>query len=150
MRTHVHAESFACSPERLFALLVTPSAIRDWWGAARVIVLPGSGGTWAAAWGSEEDAPDYVTTATMRVVDPPRRLLLTDYRYHARWEPAPLDAAFETEFVVSPAPEGARLRVAQSGFPAGDAGDAFLAACDRGWRDTFAGIRRHLAAASTP
>lgn len=144
MRTHVHEEAFDCTPERLFALLVTPSAIRDWWGASRVIILPGSGGTWAATWGSEEDAPDYVTTATMSVVEAPRRLLLTDYRYHARSGPPPLDAAFETEFTITAVPGGAQLRVRQSGFPHGPEGDAFLTACERGWRDTFAGIRRHL------
>jgi uncharacterized protein YndB with AHSA1/START domain len=150
MRTHVHEESFDCTPEQLFALLVTPSAIRDWWGAARVIILPGSGGTWAAAWGSDEDNPNYVTTATMKIVDHPRRLLLTDYRYHTRSGPPPIEAAFETEFTVTASPRGARLRVAQSGFPAGAAGDEFLAACERGWRDTFAGIRRYLAGDVAP
>jgi hypothetical protein len=40
-------------------LLVTPSAIRAWWGAARAIVLAQENGAWAAAWGADEDRPDY-------------------------------------------------------------------------------------------
>jgi hypothetical protein len=50
-----------------------------------------------------------------------------------------------TEFLVQPHAAGATLRVTQDGFPAGPEADAFYAACGEGWRNTFAGIRRHLA-----
>lgn len=143
-RTHVHEESFPVPPEKLFALLHTPSAIRKWWGAARAVVVPEPGGGWAAAWGASEDAPDYVTMATIREFEPPRRLVLSDYRYRAKSGPLPFEAEFVTEFVVTPQPEGSLLRMSQDGFPAGPEGDGFHAACERGWRDTFAGIRRYL------
>jgi uncharacterized protein YndB with AHSA1/START domain len=144
-RRHVHEEEFAASPERLFALLLTPSDIRGWWGAARAVVVPESGGFWAAAWGDDEDDPDYVTVATLAEVEPPRRLLMVDYRYRARAGPLPFAADFRTELTVEPvAGGGARLRVVQDGFPDAPAADAFYAACDTGWRSTFAGIRRHL------
>jgi uncharacterized protein YndB with AHSA1/START domain len=57
-RKHIHEEIFHVDPETLFALLHTPSAIRRWWGASRVIVDPKSGGVWVGLWG-EEDSPDY-------------------------------------------------------------------------------------------
>ena len=41
--------------------------------------------------------------------------------------------------------EGAVLRVSHDGFPAGRGADEFYAGCEKGWRDTFAGIRRYLA-----
>jgi uncharacterized protein YndB with AHSA1/START domain len=145
-RCHVHGEGFAAAPEELFALLVTPSAIRSWWGAARVIVLAEPGGLWAATWGELEDDPDYVTVATIRELDPPRRMVLTDYRYRARSGPLPFQADFTTTFEVVPHGAGALLRVSQDGFPAGPEGDAFFAGCQQGWKDTFAGIRRYLAA----
>jgi uncharacterized protein YndB with AHSA1/START domain len=147
-RRHVHEELFPVSPGRLFALLYTPSAIRAWWGAERVIVLPAPGGFWAATWGGTEDDPEYTTAATIGAFEPPRRLVLTDYRYRARSGPLPFDAAFVTEFLVSPHPDGAVLRVTQGGFPAEAVADDFLAACATGWRETFAGIRRHLAASA--
>lgn len=150
MRVHVHEEPFEAPPERLFALLHTPSAIRAWWGASRAIVMPEAGGTWAAAWGGAEDDPDYVTVATVRTFEPPRRLVLGDYRYRAREGALPFEAAFETTFEVIPHGGGSVLRVSQAGFPEGPEADAFLAACDRGWRDTFAGIRRQLAGAGSP
>lgn len=144
-RRHVHEETFAVTAERLFALLITPSAIRQWWSVARALVVPQTGGVWAAAWGLNEDEPDYVAAATLRVFDPPRRLVLADYRYYARSGPLPFQADFVTEFLVTPDIAGASLRVEQDGFPCAAAADEFYAACARGWRDTFAGIRRYLA-----
>lgn len=148
-RTHVHEETFDSSVERVFALLHTPSAIRQWWGAARAIVVPEPGGLWVAAWGEDEDAPEYVTSATLAVFDPPRRLVFSDYRYSARSGPLPFEAEFVTEFTVEGNADGVLLRVSQSGFPPTPAGEEFLAACEVGWRETFAGIRRFLAAESS-
>jgi uncharacterized protein YndB with AHSA1/START domain len=147
-RQHVHEESFAALPEELFALLITPSAIRSWWSAARAIVLPQQGGVWTATWGADEDAPDYVSSATILAFEPPRRLVLGNYRYHAKTGPLPFEADFQTEFLIIPQGNETILRVTQDGFPAERVADEFYAACERGWRDTFAGIRRHLSASS--
>lgn len=143
-RHHVHMESFPVGCERLFSILHTPSAIRGWWGAAQAIVLARPGGTWAATWSTDEDNPDYITVATIRDFDPPRRMVLTDYRYWAKSGPLRFRADFVTEFLVAPQGDGATLRVTQDGFPTGPEADEFYAACERGWRETFAGIRQFL------
>ncbi len=142
-RAHTHEEVFDETPERLFALLHTPSAICEWWSAARAVVIPEEGGLWVAAWGADEDAPDYVTGATIRAFEPPNRMVLDEYRYWAESGPLPFEAEFVTEFAVASHPQGALLRVTQDGFPTGPEGDAFYAACEVGWRATFAGIRRY-------
>jgi uncharacterized protein YndB with AHSA1/START domain len=141
MRTHVHEEAFHTTPERLFRLIHTPSDIRKWWGVSHAIVIPEPGGLWSAIWGDEDD-PDYVTTATMKVFDPPRRIVFGDYRYKAKSGPMPFQADFETEFFVTPIAEGATLRVTQAGFPSEAIADDFYAACQTGWKNTFAGIRK--------
>lgn len=143
-REHTAEIDLAAAPERVFAALVTPSAIRDWWSAARAIVVPREGGVWAAAWGADEDAPDYLTTARIRHWEPPRRLTLGDYDYVAASGPLPFTAELTTTFEVLPAEHGSRLRVTQSGFPAVVVADDFYAACERGWRDTLEGLRRFL------
>jgi uncharacterized protein YndB with AHSA1/START domain len=132
------------TPEQLFALLHTPSAIRAWWGASRALVIAEDNGVWAATWGADEDAPDYNTAATIRVFDPPRRMVLADYRYRAQTGLLPFQADFVTEFTVKPHADGALLRVVQDGFPCDASADAFYAACEVGWRETFKGIRRYL------
>lgn len=149
-RKHIHEEAFPVAPERLFALLHTPSAIREWWGATRAVVLAEPGGVWAAAWGASEDDPEYITVATIQDFDPPRRMVLTDYRYHSKSGPLPFQADFVTEFTVAPDPEGSVLRVSQDGFPTSPEADGFYAACGQGWRATFAGIRRFLGESESP
>ena len=140
---HVHEETFPVSPRELFALLHTPSAIREWWGASRAIVMPEVGGTWTAAWGAEDD-PDYVTVATLDEFDPPQRLTMANTGYRAKSGPLPFEADFRTTFEVEARDEGALLRVTQDGFPKSEAGEAFLASCVEGWTNTFAGIRALL------
>ncbi|MCI0639383.1 MAG: SRPBCC domain-containing protein [Gemmataceae bacterium] len=143
-RSHTLSMTLPAVPEKVFALLITPSAIRGWWSAARAIVQPQTGGLWAAAWGEREDDPDYVCVATIRDFDPPHRLVLDDYRYFAKSGPLPFDADFTTEFRVEPAGTGAILTVNQEGFPTDAAADEFYRACEKGWHDTFAAIRRFL------
>ena len=101
------------------------------------------GGTWAAAWGQDEDDPDFVTIARMAEFDPPRRMVLDDYRYHSRSGPMPFEAEFGVEFDVLPQAPGSLLRVRQSGFPLEASADEFHAGCERGWTDTLAGLLRH-------
>jgi uncharacterized protein YndB with AHSA1/START domain len=143
-RKHVHEELLPAEASRLFAILYTPSAIRAWWGVARAVVLARAGGIWAAAWGDEEDDPDYITVARIAVFDPPRRLVLTDFEYYARSGPLPFQAQIATEFTVEARPNGALLRVVQDGFPTDPVADEFYAGCAVGWKNTFAGIRRFL------
>lgn len=146
-RSHVHEEVFAVTPDKLFTLLYTPSAIRAWWGAQRAIVIAEPGGFWAAAWGEDEDDPDFISAATVHEFTPPRRMVLSDYRYRSKSGELPFEAAFVVEFEVASHPEGSALRVSQHGFPSGPEADEFLAGCEQGWRDTFDGIRQCLARA---
>jgi uncharacterized protein YndB with AHSA1/START domain len=59
-RRQRHEIEMRASQAAVFRLLLTPSAIREWWGVSRAIVTPEQGGIWVA-WGEDEDDPDYVT-----------------------------------------------------------------------------------------
>ncbi len=144
-RKHVHQIELAVPPEEAFEILHKPSAIRDWWFADHAIVLAREGGSWAAAWGDNEDDPNYITTATIKIFDPPRRLILSDFKYYAKEGPLPFEANLTTEFTVIPAGEGSILQVSQDGFPADSVADSFYVACEKGWRDTFESIRCYFA-----
>ena len=147
-RKHVHEEFLPADANLVFAILHKSSAIRAWWGAARAVVLAREGGVWAAAWGDKEGDPDYITVARIDVFDPPRRLMLTNFQYHAKSGPLPFQAQITTEFTVEARPNGALLRVVQDGFPVDPIADAFYTGCEVGWTNTFAGIRRFLGVAS--
>ncbi len=125
-------------------MLVTPSAIREWWGANRAIVIPEAGGIWMAAWGANEDRPDYVTAFTISQFEPPHRILFSDAKYKAGGEELPFEMDMQTEFLISETPEGCELKVVQDGFPDDPAADEYYAACEKGWTDTFSGIRRFV------
>jgi uncharacterized protein YndB with AHSA1/START domain len=145
-RKHIHEETFAADPETVFNLLVTPSAIRKWWGATHAIVDKKEGGIWVGVWG-DEDAPDFITFNRMRVYDPPDRVMFADFEYLARTGGLPFADQLTAEFTVVPdGPNKTKLRVVQDGFPPDQAADDFYAACEVGWRETFGGIRRYLEA----
>ena len=144
-RSHIHSESFDLSPERMFEVLVTPSAIREWWGATSVIVSPTPNGVWAATWG-EEDDPDYITTATLVEYDPPRQLVMMNSGYYAKSGELPFKFADDalTRFTIEQEGSGCRLQVEQTGFPCDPIADKFYAACETGWHKTFQGIKNFL------
>ena len=136
--------------ETTFALLHTPSAIRAWWSATRVVVAPRADGIWVATWGPHEDAPEYTTAARILVWDPPRQLRLGRFEYFtAEGAVPPFIPALETEFSVLPKGDRSTLRVHQTGFPIGPTADAFFSACERGWAATLDGIARFVAKVKT-
>lgn len=147
-RRHVVEMALSVPAERAFGLLLQPSAIRGWWGAARAVVIARAGGLWVATWGEREDDPDYVSAGRIRLFEPPRRLVIGDFIYYARTGPLPFEADLTTEFQVEPRPAGCLLRVIQDGFPLDSIADAFYADCETGWRNTFDGIKRFLASLS--
>ena len=132
-------------PERAFKLLITPSDIRGWWGVNRAIVQPEQGGIWAAVWGENEDDPDFITIATMRIFEPPKRILLTDYKYTAKTGPLPFKAELSLEFTVSPHAEGALIKVNNAGFPCDPIADAFFEGCHVGWTNTHDSMQKYAA-----
>ena len=150
-RSHIHEESFNLSPEAMFDLLITPSAIRQWWGASRAIVLPEKDGIWTASWGDEDD-PDYVSTASLVEFDPPRKLAMKYGKYHAKTGSLPFEFADGalTTFTIEPIGSGCTLRVKQNGFPSDPIADEFYAACETGWTNTFEGIRKYVRAETRP
>lgn len=141
-RRHTHAVDLPAPPELVFAALHTPSAIRQWWGTDRAVILPRTGGVWSAAWGDQEDDPDYVTTARITEFTPPCRMCLGQWEYYARDDSLPFEADLTTEFVVTPIESGSRLTVVQDGSPADSAADEFFTACAKGWEETFADFER--------
>ena len=97
-----------------------------------------------AAWGEDVDNPEYVSTFTIKEIDPPGRLLLGDGKYKAHAGDPPFEMNMTTEFIVEPREEGCTLKVVNDGFPADESADEFYQACVVGWQNTFDGIRKYF------
>lgn len=144
MRTRAqrHEIEIEAAAADVFRLLHAPSAIRRWWGTSRAIVTAQKGGLWVAAWGENEDDPDFVTLATITEFEAPRRLTLRYDRYFAKSGPLPFEADFEVEFaLLAQSANRVTVQVTQSGFPLGPEADPYYAGCEQGWIRTLQSLR---------
>ena len=137
------AEPFGVSPERMFEILITPSAIRTWYGASKAVVDPRKGGSWITAWGDEDDDAEYINAFKILEFDPPNRMLLGSGKYIAgrAW---PIMTDITTELIVEPLPTGCILRIVQELTPAEPLLTDYFDACIAGWQNSFEGIRNYL------
>lgn len=143
-RSHTLRIRVSADAEKAFDALITPSAICVWWGARTAIVLPEKGGFWNAAWGDPDD-PDYITFHQITDFEHPRYIELDETRYVTKFEPPPFELKMKTRFEVEPDGEnGAFITVTQHGFPANPIADEFYAACEKGWHDTFEGLKTFI------
>jgi uncharacterized protein YndB with AHSA1/START domain len=143
-RSHVHEIELPASAEEVFDLLIRPSAICVWWGASTALVLPEEGGFWNAAWGDPDD-PDYMTWHRITAYKYPKYIELDEARYVTKFEAPPFELDLKARFEVDRVnDERSVLRVIQTGFPVDPIADEFYSACEKGWRDTFEGVRKYI------
>ncbi|MEO1261816.1 MAG: SRPBCC domain-containing protein [Bacteroidota bacterium] len=128
----------------VFDALISPSQICKWWFAKTAIVLPETGGFYAAAWGDSEDQPDYISMATIKVFERPYRLTLVYEKYYSKDGQLPFDATLDAAFTLEDLNGQTKLTVVQSGFPITLSADAFYQGCVKGWEDTFASLKKVL------
>ncbi len=144
MRSITESIDVTCRPEKLFQTLHTPSEICMWWNARTAVVMPRQNGLWIATWGKNEDQPDYITVARLKVFEPPKRLVMGDFEYWSTDRPLSFAGELIATFCVEPIGENARLSVTQSGFPDGPEADEFYRGCCQGWKTTLAAIRDYF------
>jgi uncharacterized protein YndB with AHSA1/START domain len=142
-RRQILEEPFGVAPERMFEILTTPSAIRDWWGATSVVIDARTGGSWVASAGEGEASSDYVTSFGILEFEPPRRMLLGSGKYFAgnNW---PIVTNMTTEFLIERVPDGCLLTIIQELTPADALLDDYFDACVAGWQNSFEGMRNYL------
>ena len=136
-------EPFGVTPEQMFDTLITPTAIRSWWGASTVVIDPRKGGSWVAAAGEEGIESEYVNSFEILEFERPRLILLVAGKYFAgnNW---PIRTNMTTELTVERHPAGCVLRIVQELTPADPLLDDFFDACIAGWQNSFEGIRNYL------
>ena len=135
----------AADPAGVFDSLITPSAIRQWWNARRVIVHAVPGGNWVATWGESEDDPDYLCGYRMTRFERPGLLEFSEPFYQARGGPLPFPMEqMVVQFLIEPTESGSRLSVTQDGFPIDASADEYIARCQTGWETTLQQLKEFL------
>ena len=137
------AEPFGASAERMFDLLITPRAIRSWFGASTAIVDAREGGSWVTAWGEGDNDSEFVTSFTILQFERPRRILLGHgkLRTEDKW---PISTNMTTELIIEPNGSACTLRIIQELSPHDELLDDYFDACVTGWQNSFEGIRNYL------
>lgn len=144
MRTLSFSENFACTPQELFDALHTPSALRSWWNADRVIIIPRKNGMYAAAWGEDEDDPEYVSSGIYGVYDPPYKSILVDFRYYAKSDPADFEDLMSVTYEITSRNSEAHLQLTHAGFPEDAEADAYFEACTQGWVTSLKSLKTYV------
>ncbi|MEP7148275.1 MAG: SRPBCC domain-containing protein [Acidobacteriota bacterium] len=142
-RRQILEEPFGVPPERMFSILTTPNAIRDWWGATSVVIDARKGGSWITASGEGEKDTEFINSFEILEFDPPHRMLLGSGKYFAgtNW---PIRTNMTTEMLIAAQPEGCILTIVQELSPADPLLDDFFDACAAGWQNSFEGMRNYL------
>jgi uncharacterized protein YndB with AHSA1/START domain len=142
-RRQILEEPFGITPERMFAILTTPGAIRSWWGASSVVIDARKGGSWVTAAGETDADFEFINSFEILEFDPPKRMLLGGGKYFAgnNW---PIRTNITTELIVEAQPAGCILRIVQESSPADPLLDDYFDACVAGWQNSFEGIRNYL------
>ena len=142
-RRQILEEPFGVTPERMFEVLITPSAIRSWWGATSVVIDPRKGGSWVTSSGEGEPGSAFINSFEIFEYEPPSRILLGSGKYYAgnNW---PIRTNMTTELLIEPQPAGCILRIVQELAPADPLLDDYFDACVVGWQNSFEGIRNYL------
>ena len=136
-------EPFGITPERMFEVLTTPTAIRNWWGATSVVIDARKGGSLVVASGDGENNAEYVNSFEIQEFEPPTLMRLGSGKYYSgnNW---PIKTNITTEFVIESVPAGCILRIIQESAPADPLLDDYFDACVAGWHNSFEGIRNYL------
>ena len=130
--------------DEVFDALISPSMIKKWWFVNTAIVLPKVGGFYAAAWGADDDHPDYINFASITEFERPYKLTLVYEKYYSKEGPLPFDINFNTAFTLEEAEGKTILRIMQDGFPVSMAADEFYQGCIEGWDNTFESLKNVL------
>lgn len=142
-RCRVNTQAHIRAPaEKVWAALLEPERIQQWWGTSRGLVEPRKGGLWALAWGDAGQGYRYVLSGIIRVIKPGLRLRIEPVVYFNP-ERAPL-GPMRVSFSLREKDGVTRLTVRQEANGEGPDWDWYLGVVKQGWKDTLSNLKNHL------
>lgn len=130
------------SAERVWAALVEPEQIKQWWDASETVIEPRKGGAWAVAWGGAGQGYRSVASGVIRSLKPPQRLRIEPLVCFSADSkvPGPMRMSF------SVAEKGGLTRVIVRQEPIGDASqwESYAQEAVAAWRQILENLKRLL------
>ena len=130
------------SAEKVWAALVEPEQIKQWWGTRHGLVEPHKGGSWALAWGEEGQGYRFVLCGVIRGIQPMKRLRIEPLVYFNAEHPVP--GPMRLSFSLTPKEGLTRLVIRLD--PRGDERGwaEYREGASKGWQEALANLKRFL------
>lgn len=141
VRSQVHIRAGA---EKVWAALVEPEQIRQWWGASREVVEPRKGGAWALAWGGEGQGYRFVLCGVIRSLQPAKRLRIEPLVYFNAGHPVP--GPMRLSFSLAFKKDVTRLIVRLEPREDEPGWAEYREGATKGWQEALANLKRFLEA----
>ena len=132
------------SKNEVFDSLITPNAIKKWWGAESVILIPKVGGPYTISWGKNIDRPSYVTYSVISTYEDNEKLVLEYRDYISLSGNLPFEANFIVSFNLKQVGKATKLEVRQDGFPNEQIANEYFNGCSNGWDQVLLNIKMLL------
>lgn len=128
----------------VFNALIKPKAIKQWWSASQVILIPQANGIFAATWGDNLDNPDYTSVSRISKIEVPRLLSMVYEDYKSEHGGLPFEAEMQVSFELTKIEKSTKLQVTQLGFPDDPIADEYYEGCTQGWENTLSAIKTYV------
>jgi len=138
------SSTISAPPELVLEQFLSVPAMCEWWGAARGLVEPRTGGAWAMAWDESSDGYRHVSAGIVADLVPAARLVLESFLYFHPGRPVlgPTRLEIRAEWLEM----GTLLRVRQEGFGEGADWDWYHDVVVKGWPAALEAVQRSLEA----
>ena len=128
----------------IYAALLSPSSIIEWWQALSAIVVKENNGIYAVSWGNDIDDPDYVTISYIRNMVHERGFTLEYSSYHSKSGNLPFDANMTVDYKIIPITKrNSILEIHQKGIPDDPIADEYFEGCTKGWIQVLDNIKHY-------
>jgi uncharacterized protein YndB with AHSA1/START domain len=129
-------------PARVWAGLVEPKQVREWWGATQGIVEPRKGGAWGLAWVQPGQGYRYVLAGVIRVWRPEKRLVVEPLVYFNAEHPVPGPMRLALSLTAKAGFTRLVVRLQPRGEEAG--WEQYRAAAQAAWRNAMENLKNYL------
>jgi uncharacterized protein YndB with AHSA1/START domain len=136
----------ATSPDSALRAFLDLDAIKKWWHVERGLLEPREGGVWAFAWERSEQGFKYVITGRIGLIQPGRRLMITEMLYFNPDRPIFGPMSLTVEAVLKGA--GCELTIVQDGYGEGPDWEWYYKVVRWAWPEVAKEIKEFLEAGS--